>query len=337
MTDAVLTRERVFDLMQGYRNTSLLRTGIRLGVFSSLAEGPADAGELAERLRVDPRGATILLNALVAIGLLERKDTEFRLVDGADELLAGPRSVAHLATILASDWEWDALKVLDEAVRRGGAVVDDNAESSDFAYWKDFATFATAATGPTAGLVADELADWLGSRPNPTALDVACGHGMYGFTLAARQPALRVWGLDWPHVVPIAAENAARLGVRDRVDFIEGDMFEVPLGGPYDVVFVTNVLHHFAEDRATELLARAARAIKPGGRIVVVGFTTTDEPPDTDPAPYLFSVLMLAWTKGGEVHSERAYDRMLTEAGFTAAEVHRLPGVPMRVLIADRA
>jgi 2-polyprenyl-3-methyl-5-hydroxy-6-metoxy-1,4-benzoquinol methylase len=334
-----LTKDRVFGLIQGYRNTSLLRTGIRLGVFDCLAEGPAGAADVAERLRVDPRGTLILLNALVAIGLLELDGEAFSLVSGAEEwLVSGSAgSVANLVHVLASDWEWDALKVLDEAVRRGGTVVDEQAETPDFRYWEDFATYATAATGPTANLIADVLAGWMAARPTVDVLDVACGHGLYGYTLAAREPSVRVCSLDWPHVLDIAADHAERLGVRDRVQPLAGDMFQTPLGGPYDLALVTNVLHHFSEHRATELLSRVAGALKPDGKLVVVGFTVTDEPPDRDPAPYLFSVLMLAWTKAGVGHTEHAYDRMFTSAGFTAAEVYRLPNIPMRVLIADRA
>jgi C-methyltransferase len=337
-TSQLLTRDRVFSLIQGYRDTSLLRTGVRLGVFDDLGTGPATADDVSARLGLDPRGGLILLNALVAIGLLEVADDVFSLAPGAEKwLVSGSTgSVANLVHVLASDWEWDALKVLDEAVRLGGTVVEEQAETPDFRYWRDFATYATAATGPTADLVVRELAGWMAARPAVDVLDVACGHGLYGYALAAREPSARVWDLDWPHVLEVAAGHAERLGVSDRVRHIPGDMFEEPLGGPYDVALVTNVLHHFSEERATELLSRVAGALKPGGKLVVVGFTVTDEPPDRDPAPHLFSVLMLAWTTAGEVHTERAYDRMLTAAGFTAPRVHRLPAVPMRVLIADR-
>lgn len=338
-TSPQLTKDRVFGLIQGYRNTSLLRTGIRLGVFDCLDEGPAAAADVAERLRIDPRGALILLNGLVAIGVLQVDGEAFSLVSGADEWLVSSSagSVANLVHVLASDWEWDALKVLDDAVRCGGTVVDEQAETPGFRYWADFATYATAATEPTANLIVDELAEWMAARPSVAVLDVACGHGLYGYTLAAREPSARVWSLDWPHVLEIAADHAERLHVRDRVEQIAGDMFTTPLAGPYDLVLVTNVLHHFSEERATELLSRAAGVLKPDGKLVVVGFTLTDEPPDRDPAPYLFSILMLAWTTAGEVHTEHAYDRMFRKAGFTVAEVHRLPNIPMRVLVADLA
>jgi len=84
------------------------------------------------------------------------------------------------------------------------------------------------------------------------------------------------------------------------------------------------------------LLRRAAAAMAPGGRLVLVGFVTRDgRPPAQDAAAHLFSVLMLVWTFSGEVHSELTYQRMLAEAGFGPGELHRVPGLPLSVLVAD--
>lgn len=213
------SRERILAMIQGYRDTALIRTGVALGVFDGLAETGLDAEVLAKRLRVDVRGLTIFLNALVASGLLRHDSSEYELTAASAEFLVSGRKnyLGHLTKILASDWEWDALKILHEAVRRGGTVVENHAETPEFGYWEDFATHATLATGPTAALVADELADWMSARPEVHVLDVACGHGQYGFTIAQREPLARVWGVDWGNVVPIATQNAEKMGVSDRV------------------------------------------------------------------------------------------------------------------------
>src|SRR5699024_5412262 len=137
---------------------------------------------------------------------------------------------------------------------------------------------------PTAAVMAENLEPWARDRDTLDVLDVACGHGVYGFTMAERYPQARVWGLDWPNVIEVAARHAEELHVSERTRFIAGDMFEAPLGGPYDLVTVTNVLHHFSEERATQLLSRVAGALKPGGRVAIVGFTRDDErPPEHDP------------------------------------------------------
>jgi ubiquinone/menaquinone biosynthesis C-methylase UbiE len=332
-----VTRERLASMMQAYKTTSLLRSGIELGVFDRLAPGPIDIQTLAAGLDVHPRGLRILLNGLAAINLVDVEAGNYRLAPGADDLLvhSSPGYVGDMVHVMASDWEWEALRRLPDAVRNGGTVMEQNAETPGFSYWENFAAFATAVATPTAGVMADALADWARRRAALDVLDIACGHGIYGFTLGRRHPQARMWALDWANVLPVTRRHAERLGVADRTRYLSGDMFEAPLGGPYDVVLVTNVLHHFSEQRATDLLTRASGVLKPDGRLVIVGFTLGDSPPARDPAPHLFSVLMLVWTSGGEVHSAAAYDKMLVASGFSGATTHTVPGLPLRVLIAD--
>ncbi|MCG5218883.1 methyltransferase [Streptosporangium soli] len=333
------TRQDIVAMMQAYRQTSLLRAGVELGVFDGIASGAHTAADLAERLNTDPRALRILLNALAAIGLLKADGRRFDLPADVRRHLVqdSPGYLGQMVRIFASDWEWDALKVLADAVRRGGAVVDVHAETPNFSYWEDFATHATPATGPTAALIADVLAPWMSARNGVELLDVACGHGLYGYTIAQKEPRIRVNSLDWANVLPIAERNAEKMGVRDQCSFIEGDMFTTPLGGPYDLALVTNVLHHFSAQRAAELLGRVHESLAPDGKLVIVGFVIGDQPPAQDPPPYLFSVLMLSWTSDGEVHSEQEYTEMLGKSGFVDPVFHALPGLPLHVIIADRA
>ncbi len=323
-------------MMLAYKTTALLSAGIELGVFDCLAGGPAGAGEVAGKLDLDERATRLVLNALAAMRLLESDGESYQLSEGAAGHLVRGQSgyVGDMAKVMASSWEWDALRRLPEAVRHGGTVLREHAESPGYEYWEDFAAFVGAVAAPTAQEAAAALAPWASARERLHVLDMACGHGLYGFTFALRQPRARVWSLDWPNVLPIAREHARRLGVADRMSPIAGDMFQVPLGGPYDVVFITNVLHHFSEERGTELLRRARGAMAPGGRVVLVGFTVDEGPPAADPAPHLFSILMLVWTTRGEVHSFRAYERMLAAAGFSDASLRLVPSLPLRVIVA---
>jgi SAM-dependent methyltransferase len=333
------TPAEIFDMMLAYKTTALLGTAVELGVFDSLAGGGAGAAEVAGRLGLDERATRLLLNALAAIRLLESDGRSYALAEGAAaHLVRGrPGYVGDMTKVMSSAWEWDALKRLPEAVRRGGTVLEEHAETPGYTYWEDFAAFAGAVARPTAEAAARALAPWASARERLHVLDMACGHGLYGFVLACHYPRARVWSLDWPNVLPIAVQGAERLDVADRVSTIAGDMFEVPLGGPYDLVLITNVLHHFSEERGTELLRRASQALVPQGKVVLVGFTVEQGPPAADPAPHLFSILMLVWTFAGEVHPVAAYQRMLWEAGFGDANVHRVPSLPLRVMVADKA
>jgi len=335
-----LTRPRLIQMMSAYKETSLLKTGIKLGLFDSLASaGSLDVETASKAIDADPRGTRILLNALAALHILDTDGERYWLAPGADELLVRDRDgfVGDMVHVFASDYEWDALKHFDDAVREGGTVMDQHAETPEYKYWEDFANYAPLVAKPTAEVLVESLRPWAGERAELDVLDVACGHGVYGYTVAQRYEQARVWSLDWKNVLDIAGRHAERMGVRDRTNFITGDMFEAPFGGPYDLVLITNVLHHFSDERALELLSRATSALKPDGVVGVVGFTTSDTLPTVDPQPHLFSVLMLAWTADGEVHSEESYRRMYEAAGLHQPTIHTVPNLPFRVLLAGRA
>ncbi|MCK2221071.1 methyltransferase domain-containing protein [Actinomadura sp. ATCC 31491] len=340
MSREPVTRQRLLDMMVTVRKTFILKAAVELGVFDALTPGPAGAAAVAGRIGADPRATRILLNGLAATGLVDvGEDGRYAPAEGADRLLVttSPDYYGDALRLAASDYEWDALRRLADAVRKGGTVMEENAESPDFAFWLDFAELSTRNTQPIADAIAERTVAWAGSRDSLRVLDVACGHGMYGFTIARHDPRAHVSCLDWPHVLPVTLRNAERLGVAGRVARIPGDMFEAPLDGPYDLIMVNNVLHHLSHERTVELLRRMAGALAPDGRLVTVAITCGDKPPADDPNPHLFSVLMLAWTHGGEVPDAAAMSAAIGEAGFAVAEEFQLPHNPLRVFIAGRA
>lgn len=333
-----VTRVGLLDMLQGVRRAGVLRAAVKLGVFDGLADGPADPAALAAARGLSERGVRILLNALAAIGLVVPVGDRFALADGAAELLVttSPQYFGNAMKLAGSDYEYEALASLADAVRTGGTVLDVNAETPSYGYWEDFAEFPTGNTVPMADLMADVVLKRVGDRPSLEVLDVACGHGLYGYTLAARDQRVQVWDVDWDNVLDTAEQHARRLGVLDRVHRRPGDMFTVPLGGPYDVTIITNVLHHFCRERATEMLRRLGEATKPDGVLAVVAVGVDERSPADNPVPHLFSALMLTWTREGEAHPISDYGPMLAAAGFAEPETYEVPGVPLTLLVAER-
>lgn len=338
-TDRGVSRERLLAMMTAFKSTYLLRAAIELRIFDALADGPADPDDVAAILRTNPRATRILLRALAAAGLLDMDGEQFQLVSGARELLvtSSPQYGGGVVRVAASDWEWDAMKNLADVVRHGGTLLDVNAETPGFPYWVDFATHLTFATKPGAEFVADLLVPWAEDRASLDVLDVGCGHGLFGFSVAARDTRATVTCLDWPEVLDVAKTYAERLHVGDRVRYLPGDAFEVPLDGRYDAIILGNFLFQFPPSRGIDLLRRLASALKPGGQVLIVGFTTGDRPPVQDYHAHMLSLLMLAWTSQGELHSPLMYQKMLASAGLVDLDTHEKPGLPLRVVSGRRA
>lgn len=333
-----LSANDIMRMFQGYQITSILKAGIELGIFDYLAKGLADAPSIATAIGASERGTRILLDALGALGVVESHKGMYRLTPVADTHLVKGRSayLGDLAYILVSKHFWERYRQLPEAVRRGGTMMEDHAETPGHPFWEDFAVYSSVVAGQASEILANILAPWASSRQPLEVLDVACGTGLYGYTLAKYQPHARVWSLDWPNVLSITRNYAERLGILDRVRFIEGDMFEVPLKGPYDLILVSHVFHHFSKERCTQLLHRFAGALKPDGRIAIHDFIPGEASPRVDAFSYLFSVLMLVWTREGEAHSLDSYRQMLVATGFTSPFVFDSEAITSRILIADR-
>jgi ubiquinone/menaquinone biosynthesis C-methylase UbiE len=336
--DQAITPEPVMQALQGYQVSGILKAGIELGVFDQLAEGQTEPSAIASSIDADERGTRILLDALAAVGLLEPDGDSYRLTPVADAFLVRerPSYLGGMANILGSDWEWDGFRRLGDAVRRGGTLLEEHAEEPGHSWWETFARSIGGMATPAAEALAQFLAPWAEKRQPLDVLDLACGNGKYSATLATANEHARITLLDWPNVLEITRGFIAEAGLAERASYIEGNMFEVPLDGPYDLVIASHVFHHFSEERCVELLERLAKALKPNGRIAIQDFLAAGTAPAEEPFPRLFSVLMLVWTREGEAYPLETYERMLEATGFASPEVHQAPGSPSRFLVAER-
>ena len=93
---------------------------------------------------------------------------------------------------------------------------------------------------------------------------------------------------------------------------------------------------HEGVERLLGVTLRLAQTLKPGGRIAIHDFVARQSA-SAEPVPRLFSLIMLVWTREGQAYSLPDYQQMLSAAGFGAPQVHDLPGMPTRFLIAERS
>lgn len=332
-----VTVEPLMRIMQGMQATAILQAGVRLGICDAIAAGHDDVHAVAAEVGADVRGTRILLDALTALGLLE-KDERYRLSPLADAFLVSwrPSFLGSMIEITAGRWSWDAYPNLDEAVRRGGTTLEQNAEFPGHDYWMTFARSSAGVARTASVALADGLSPWAEIREPLTVLDIACGSGLFGMEIARRHPRAELSLLDWPNVLALTRPAVSEMKLAERTRFIEGDVFEVDLGGPYDLILASQIFHHFSERRCIELMRRLVSVLKLDGRLAINEFMTTSGRPADEPFPFLFSVTMLAWTREGEAHSLAAYERLLDQAGLAACEVHQSIGMPSRFLIAGR-
>lgn len=326
----------IMQMFQAAHSTAVLCSAVELSVFAQLAGGPRDAAAVARAIGCPERGTRILLDALVALALLGKDRESYRLAPAAEaHLVPGkPGYVGDFAGLIGHPTLWAGLGRLAEAVRAGGTVLPEHAETPENPFWETFARSSASLALPAAGVLAGLLRDWIASRPRVRALDVAAGSGIYGYTLLRGHANVELTALDWPNVLAETRQWAERMGVdRSRVRYLEGNLFEVDYGGPYDLIVLSHVFHHFDAPTCRALARKVAAALAPGGRVAVHDFLAGDD----NPAAAMFSVTMLVWTRKGEAYSAGDYRGWLGEAGLRPLGVHASAPLPASFLIAEKA
>ena len=106
--------------------------------------------------------------------------------------------------------------------------------------------------------------------PGSRVLDVGCGGGQHAVHMVGRRPDLRVTGLDLsPELVRRARRLAAKAGVADRVEFVQGDALKLDFRDQdFDHVYCAGSIKHWPDQRRG--LEECLRVLRPGGRFLVM-------------------------------------------------------------------
>jgi hypothetical protein len=325
-----------FETINSFQRTEALRAALELDLFTQIGEGRTSPDELAAACNASPRGIRILADYLTILGLLKKSQDRYALTQDTEVFLnrKSPAYLGGATGFLLTPQVKECFAKLTDAVRRGGtAVSDEGTVSHENPIWVDFAR----AMAPLMFLPAKLLAGLIGGdRSAPLrVLDVAAGHGLFGITVAQEYPKATITALDWKSVLEVAVENATRAGVADRLALKPGSAFELDWGGPYDVVLLTNFLHHFDVLTCERIAAKAHAALAIGGRALTLDFI-----PEADrvapPVTAAFALTMLATTARGDAYTFPEYETMFAKAGFTRSEFHPLPPTPQQAVVSYR-
>lgn len=302
-------------LAAGFQGAKIFLVANDLDLFIHL-QTVHDVDGLARILKVRPAALSVLLDALVALGLIEKADGGYRNGKLARDCLgSGPNYRGHIFKHLSHCWgAWDQL---EKALREGNLITPPEKEIlNDSERWNH--VFINAMDDVTRDL-APKVAAQIDLAGVATMLDLGGGPGTYAAAFLARYPQLRVRLFDLPETLTIAREKVRQHGLGDRVELVAGDFMRDELGRGHDAIWISQVLHSLGEEGCRLLLEKARRALNPGGRILIHEFLLNDD--KTSPLrPALFSVHMLVMTAAGRAYSGGEIARWLAAAGFDQIE-----------------
>lgn len=320
--------DRLLQVGLGFMASRTFLTAVEFGLFSELAAGPLDAEEITRRLRLHPRSARDFLDALVAMGVLDRNDDRYSNTPGADRFLdhAKPTYIgAYFEMFSARLYRfWNDL---GEALRTGKPQNETKLGEDLFAaLYADqgrLRLFLRSMTGRTRAC-AQELAKKFPWRKYRTVIDIGSAEGALPTELALAHAHLSGGGFDLPPVTPIFEEYVRSYGLSDRLKFYPGDFFREALPSA-DVLTMGMILHDWDTEQKRELLRKAYEALPTGGALLVYEFLIDDER-RKNLAGLLMSLTMLIETPGGSDYTGAECCGWMREAGFSETSVKHLSG-----------
>ena len=331
---APVTPAIVFENLMAFQRTFALKAAIELDLFRAIGAGPGDVASIAKHAHASERGIRILCDFLVVSGVLQKENGHYRHTPSSAAFLdpASPACLASVTRFLSNPMMHEPYEHLAEIVRTGrtvlpgaGSVDPENPVWVEFA--QSMAPMMAGLAGPLAAIALD-------GRSGPMrVLDIAAGHGLFGIEVARQNPHAHVTGLDWAPVLEVAMENAKKAGVQDRYDMLPGSAFDVDFGGPYDVVLLTNFLHHFDRDTNVALLKKIRGVLKPDGTVATLEFVPNEDRV-SPPQPATFAMTMLTSTVAGDAYTFTELSEMHSRAGFGTATAHPIPMSPHTIVMA---
>lgn len=319
-TQQVVTPAKIMQLGLAFWGSKTLLSAVELNVFTVLGEAPADVETLTKRLNLHERASRDFFDALVALGLLERSNGIYsntpetaKFLDAAQPAYIGNFLLMTNARLYPT---WDRLT---EALKTGKP----QSEAKDMPTQDLFAMlyadkerlkgFLSSMTGISLGN-AIQIAKKFEWSKYKTFADVGTAQGALAVQVAKANPHLTGVGYDLPAVEPVFSEYVEQNGLKDRLTFKSGDFFKDEMPS-VDVIVLGHILHDWNLDEKRSLVAKAYKALNPGGAIIVYD-AMIDNERETNTFALLMSLNMLIETAGGFDYTPNQCEEWLKEAGF---------------------
>ena len=318
-------KQRVFDLMLTFVKSQCLYVATRLGIFNLLDDkGEQSVEELAQQTNTDPERLYFILRGLAHVDVLEEKPNRVFAQTDTSKLLVTNKepSAGHLAMHLIEPAQWDAWKILPEALEKGVVPFElaNNKGVYQYCYDNEWSkeTFIKAMSFLTGSQV-EGLLDAYDFGQYNTVMDVGGGQGGLIASIVKRYGCKGIL-FDLADVASTAKEYISSQGVDpDAIEIKTGDVFEsIPTGA--DAIVMKHFISAWSDEDAMKILANCKAALPEGGRLILLqSFVPDIEEPKTEAdgiMPGIFAVQINVATPGGGWRTKKQFQTLFEKSGF---------------------
>jgi len=305
------TLDHYQELMTINATSHVLRAGRWLGIFDQLAEGQKTLPMLADVFKIAPDRLLLLIESLIAIGIIEQYQDDYALSSTARLLCQYDADL--------DDATWEQLADTLRADRpRADQVADEQVPQQRF----DSIAATQWVHTPAAMQVAEilDLGPPREDAPETDAsvlelLDLGCGSAVWSCAMGFRDPLMRITAIDQEPALVAASSTANSIGLGDRFTTRVGDPLTCRLeADAYDLVVVAQRLHSLTGNQIEQTLRRCREALKEGGKLVIIDSFRGPNRPSL--AESLEALRMQIQTDHGEIPELAAAQSRIQRAGF---------------------
>jgi predicted O-methyltransferase YrrM len=271
--------------------SKLLSTGIELKLFNQVSE-PQSSDAVSKALGTNSRNTEIFLDALTAIGLLQKKKGLYRNSSLAETFLVEDSSTYFGRGLLMMHSEF-SLENLLELVKEGPPLTSEKVSLSEEMFAQSTTMYAIGERDVDAKIMVELISNLPEFPTFSRMLDLGGGPGLIGMAIVAAHPSMKGAIFDLPQMVKIAQRYIEESGMEDRMQVLGGDAFSDSLGEGYDLVLACSSIQYFKE-KLDSVVKKIYDALNSGGVFVsyFTGLTHERTKPEIRVLEVLPSALM---------------------------------------------
>ena len=338
-SDVQVQKEKMVDPMHilqtgmGFFGSKTLLTAVKLELFTILASRPLSGHQIKTELGLQERGLYDFLDALVALGFLQRtgyKDSAVYSNSSDSDLFLDKCKLSYVGGILemANNRLYPFWNYLEEGLKTG--TPQNEIRTGRTTLFEEIYTdkaktreFVNAMGGVQTGNFI-RFAESFDFSNYHTLCDIGGAGGQLSAHVTLHNPHMKCISFDLQAVVPIALENMSKMGIADKVEIRAGDFFNDPFPTA-DVITMGNILHDWNTEEKKLLISKAYKALPKGGSLVVIENIIDDERRE-NAFGLLMSLNMLIETAGGYDFTGADFAGWAKEAGFERTRIMHLTG-----------
>ena len=305
-----MNQNNIREFAASFQKSRILLSGFELDLFTNIGETGSTSNQLATKLNLNEHACDRLLNALVSLGFLTKKNQLFYNTAESFTFLS-KKSADYLGGLMHTNHLWNTWSHLTQVVKNGNSAHPDEINERG-ENW--LSSFITAMHDRAIKQAPQQLANIDLSEIN-SVLDVGGGSGAYSMEFIKRKPEINAAVFDLPNVIPITKSFINKEGFSTKIKTFKGDYTSDELPTGFDLVFLSAIIHSNSLEVNQDLINNCFAALNKNGKIIIQDWIMNND--RTQPVTgAIFSINMLVGTESGDCFTEQEVSEMLIDAGF---------------------